>query len=146
MYESYQAPPPPPKSGAGKVIAIVAGVLVALLCCCVVGVVLAWNSDFAKNFREGFSEEFTNVQPEEAKAGDCLTRTVKEDASDAKVVDCSSPEAVNRVIGVITGITEAEFDRDNQTLCEEDYPEWESVLWFGARGGVGRVLCVAPNG
>ena len=149
----FAAPPPPAKRGAGKVIGIVLGVLVALLCCCVMGVAVAWNSDFGREFRESFTEEITDeiteeitdTSPRNATVGDCLTRTVEEDASDAKVVDCASPEAVNKVIGVIPGVTEASFDRDHQALCDEDFPEWENVLWFGQTGGIGRVLCVAPK-
>lgn len=138
------APVPPPKKKTGKIVGIVIGVLAVLLCCCVVGVVVAFNSDFGKSFREGFTEEL-NSNPENAKVGDCLTKTVREDASDAKVVDCSKPEAENKIIGIIPGITEAEFDRDNQTICDEDFPDWENVLWFGRIGGTGKVLCVAPN-
>ncbi len=138
-------PAPPRKSGAGKIVAIIAGVLVALLCCCVVGVAALWNSDFGTSFRDGFTEEI-NSNPENAKVGDCLTKTVKEDASDAKVVDCAKPEAANKVIGIIPNVTEQNFDANNQTICEDDFPEWENVLWFGRAGGTGKVLCVAPNG
>jgi hypothetical protein len=50
------------------------------------------------------------------------------------------------IIVIITNITESEFDANNQTICDEKYPDWENVLWFGRVGGTGKVLCVAPKG
>lgn len=135
-------PPAPPKKKS-KVWLIVVGIIVALLCCCGVGAVVAFNSNAFDSFKEGFTEAMDS-DPTNAKVGDCITNTVKEDASDAKRVDCSKPEAKNKVVGVVPNVTEAEFDKNNQTLCDA-FPDWENVLWFGKTGAKGKVLCLAPK-
>jgi hypothetical protein len=140
MYDQpYQQPqfqpPPPPRSRTGLIIGIVAGVIVLLLCLCGVGVFLA--------ARSGVFEGLTG-DPNNAKVGDCITETVKPDASDAKVVSCSKPEAKNKVVGIVPNVTESEFDRDNQTICDA-FPEWENVIWLGRPGGNGKAICMAPN-
>ena len=54
------------------------------------------------------------------------------------------PEAKNKVVGIVPHVTESEFDRNNQELCDA-YPDWESVIWLGRKGGTGKALCLAPN-
>lgn len=78
-----------------------------------------------------------------AKVGDCITETVKADASDAKVVDCTKPEAKNKVVGIVPSVSEADFDAKNQTLCDA-YPTWENVIWLGKKGGKGDAWCLEP--
>ena len=79
-----------------------------------------------------------------AKVGDCITETVKADASDAKVVDCSKPEAKNKVIGIVENVPESDMaDADKaQAICDTKYPEWENVIWHGKSGGTGDAWCL----
>jgi hypothetical protein len=117
------------------IIGLSIGAVVLLLCLCgIAGVVLV---------RIGFFDG-VSPDPNHAKVGDCITETVKDDASDAKVVACSKPEAKNKVVGIVENVTESEFDLKNQSLCDA-YPDWENVIWLGHAGGSGKVLCLAPN-
>jgi hypothetical protein len=79
-----------------------------------------------------------------AKEGDCITETVKQDASDAKVVDCSKPEAKNKVIGIVENVPETAMeDQDKaQAICDAKYPTWENVIWRGKPGGTGEAWCL----
>jgi hypothetical protein len=78
-----------------------------------------------------------------AKVGDCITETVKPDASDAKVVDCSKPEAKNKVIGIVENIPQADMDdQDKAQLICDKYPTWENVVWFGKDKGRGDAWCL----
>lgn len=81
-----------------------------------------------------------------AKVGDCITKTVKPDASDAKVVDCSKPEAENKVIGIVENVSEADMaDQDKaQLICDEKFPTWENVIWVGKKNGNGDAWCLEP--
>jgi hypothetical protein len=133
MYEQPPLPPPlPPGRNRGLIIGLSIGAAALLLCLCGIGLVflLAFNR--------------FDSDPKNAKVGDCVTETVKQDASDAKVVACSKPEAKNKVVGIIPNVTESEFDRENQSLCDA-YPDWEQVIWLGQDGGSGKALCLAPN-
>lgn len=81
-----------------------------------------------------------------AKVGDCITETVKADASDAKVVDCAKPEAKNKVIGIVENVPESDMaDQDKaQLICEEQFPAWENVVWYGKKNGMGDAWCLEP--
>ncbi len=81
-----------------------------------------------------------------AKVGDCITDTVKPDASDAKVVDCAKPEAKNKVIGIVENVPESDMaDQDKaQAICEEKFPAWENVVWYGKKDGMGDAWCLEP--
>jgi hypothetical protein len=129
-------PPPPPKKRTGLIVGLISGGVVLLLCVCI-GV-------FAAARFSGIFNRVTS-DPANAKVGDCITETVKADASDAKVVACNKPEAKNKVVGVVSNVSESEFDSKNQELCDA-YPDWENVIWLGRSGGTGKVLCLAPNG
>jgi hypothetical protein len=126
------APEAPKKKGGigGKVLSILA-VLV------VVAVVLA--------LKFGLKEiwAFVSGDVSNAKVGDCITETVKADASDAKVVGCDKPEAKNKVVGIVSNVSEADFETKNQTLCDA-YPTWENVIWKGTKGGKGDAWCLEP--
>ncbi|MEU8077613.1 hypothetical protein AB0B31_19425 [Catellatospora citrea] len=76
-----------------------------------------------------------------AKVGDCVNAFDKVD--DAKVVDCASADASNKVVGVIDGVSESDFDAKQQTLCEA-YPTWEQIVWIGKKGGTGDSWCLEP--
>lgn len=128
----YSAPEEPAKkSGAGKKIAGILGVVV------VIGIVLA--------VKFGLGELWATITGDvsKAKVGDCITETVKADASDAKVVGCDKPEAKNKVVGIIPAVSEADFDAKNQTLCDA-YPTWENIIWLGKAGGKGDAWCLEP--
>lgn len=136
-YQQPQFPPPPPpapKRKTGLIIGIIVGVVVLLLCLCGVGIFFA--------VRSGVFEGITR-DPNNAKVGDCITETVKADASDAFLVACDKPEAKHKVVGIVGNVTESEFDADNQTICDA-YPDWENVIWLGRQGGNGKALCLAP--
>jgi hypothetical protein len=77
-----------------------------------------------------------------AKVGDCITETVKPDASDAKVVDCSKPEAKNKVIGIVENVPEKDMDDQEkvQLICDK-FPTWENVIWKG-KNGKGNAWCL----
>lgn len=81
-----------------------------------------------------------------AKVGDCITETVKPDASDAKVVDCTDAKAKNKVVGIVKDVPEADFDNEAkaQQLCAA-YPTWENVIWVGEKGGKGDAWCLEPT-
>ncbi|GAB4049348.1 LppU/SCO3897 family protein [Catellatospora paridis] len=76
-----------------------------------------------------------------AKVGDCVNNFTVVD--DAKVVDCASADAANKVVGVIDGVSESDFDAKQQTLCEA-YPTWEQIVWIGKKGGNGDSWCLEP--
>lgn len=80
-----------------------------------------------------------------AKVNDCITETVKADASDAKVVDCTKPEAKNKVVGIVENVPSSDMDDDAklQLICEK-YPTWENVIWLGKPGGTGDAWCLEP--
>jgi hypothetical protein len=79
-----------------------------------------------------------------AKVGDCITDTVKPDASDAKVVDCSKPEAKNKVIGIVEDVPQADMDDPDkaQLICDTKFPTWENVIWYGKEKGKGDAWCL----
>ncbi|GIH09950.1 hypothetical protein Rhe02_80170 [Rhizocola hellebori] len=78
-----------------------------------------------------------------AKVGDCITETVKPDASDAKVVDCSKPEAKNKVIGIVENVPQADMDdADKAQLICDKFPTWENVIWYGKDNGKGQAWCL----
>ncbi|WP_144121881.1 LppU/SCO3897 family protein [Catellatospora sichuanensis] len=76
-----------------------------------------------------------------AKVGDCVNDFKVVD--DAKVVDCTSADAANKVVGVIDGVSESDFTAKQQTLCAA-YPTWEQIVWIGKKGGSGDSWCLEP--
>jgi len=77
--------------------------------------------------------------PDKAKVGDCINGST--DANKVKVVDCKGSDAAWKVVGVVDNKTEAQFDTENQKVCES-FPDWENALWWGTKGKSGTVLCV----
>jgi hypothetical protein len=132
---SQYVAPAPPRRKTGKTIAIVIAA-VLLLCCCGGGAVLAVKPDVVSGFFKDIVEAVeSNVA--NAKVGDCVnTFTAVEDA---RVVDCTSAEAANRVVGVLADKTETEFNADS--ACNA-YPTTEYVIWIGRKGGRGNVWCL----
>ena len=137
MTEQYTpvAPAEPEKKGGGvgKWIAAVAGVIIVIAIVAVV--------------RFGVSEIvafLTGSGPAKAKVGDCITQS--QNANEMKIVDCSQPDAVFKVAGVVEDKTKAEAE----TSCEP-YPTAENYLfqWEGSETATdttkGRVLCLETN-
>ncbi|GAA1397141.1 hypothetical protein ACFQZ4_20575 [Catellatospora coxensis] len=134
---SHYAVPTPPRRKTGKTIAIVIAA-VLLLCCCGGGLVLAVKPDAVSGFFKDIVEAVeSNVA--NAKVGDCVNSFA--DVNDARVVDCTSAEAANRVAGVLPDKTETEFNADS--ACDP-YPTTESAIWIGRKGGRGSVWCLEP--
>jgi len=83
-----------------------------------------------------------------AKVGDCiksdaLTSTTAKEVKNTKIVKCDDASADYKVVGVVDGKTEIQFDADDK-ICSA-YPTTESALWQGVSGRTGSVLCLAPN-
>lgn len=134
---SRHSAPVPPRRKTGKTIAIVVAA-VLLLCCCGGGLVLAVRPDAVSGFFKDIAEAVeSNVA--NAKAGDCVNSFTA--VEDARVVDCASAEAANRVAGVVPDKTETEFNADS--ACDA-YPTTEYVIWIGRKGGRGSVWCLEP--
>ncbi len=132
----YGQPTPPPakKGGAGKVIGTLVGVGALLLVLCGVGAYVFFNK---------VKSDTVN-----AKVGDCIkseqmTSTTAKEVKNTKIVKCDSPDATYKVIGIVSGKTEVQFNIDDE-ICKQ-YPDAESALWQGQSGKAGSVLCLAPN-
>ncbi|GIF98513.1 LppU/SCO3897 family protein [Catellatospora citrea] len=134
----YAVPGPPPRRTGRTVAIVVAAVL--LLCCCGGGLFAALKPDalggFAKDIVDAVNSDVAN-----AELGDCVNDFAQ--VEDARVVDCASTDAANKVVGVVEDVRESEFDTKQQTLCEA-YPTWEQIVWIGRKGGNGDVWCLAP--
>ena len=132
----YGAPTPPKRSRGvvGRLVGSIGGlVIVALL---VAGGAYVYQHYFNKS-------DTVN-----AKVGDCihsdeLTSTTAKEVKNTKIVKCDDGTANYKVVGVVDGKTEIQFDADNN-ICQQ-YPDAESALWQGVSGRVGSVLCLAPN-
>lgn len=130
------ATPPPQKRSrgiAGRLIGAFGGLLVILL---IAGGLYVYHTIKDKN-------DTIN-----AKVGDCihsdeLTSTTAKEVKNTKIVKCDDASANYKVVGVVAGKTEIQFDADNN-ICQQ-YPDAESALWQGVSGKVGSVLCLAPN-
>ncbi|WP_228543412.1 MULTISPECIES: hypothetical protein [unclassified Micromonospora] len=87
----------------------------------------------------------------EAKAGDCIaelpevTGTQEKSVSDAKVVKCTSTEAVYNVVGRVEEQTEAQAKTGK--ACEQYIKEGEDgyVFYNIAPGGKGYLLCLTKK-
>jgi hypothetical protein len=127
------APVPPPKKKTGRVVGIIVGAVVLLLILCVGGAVLVFNN--AKH-------DAANAKVGNCLEGEKLDSTTAKQVNNIKIVDCNSATANYKVVGVVSGKTEAEFDANDQ-ICK-DYPTAESALWQGTQGESGSVLCLEP--
>jgi hypothetical protein len=133
----YGAPTPPPRKRGG-----VAGRLVGSLGGLLLVVILVVGGGYV--YRHFINKSDTV----NAKVGDCihsdeLTSTTAKEVKNTKIVKCDDASANYKVVGVVSGKTEIQFDADNN-ICSQ-YPDAESALWQGVSGKVGSVLCLAPN-
>ncbi|HEX6681785.1 MAG TPA: hypothetical protein VF062_03280 [Candidatus Limnocylindrales bacterium] len=126
------APAEPEKKGGGarRIVLSILGVIVALA---VYGVI-----------RYGISGlvDLVTGDTSTAKVGDCITET--QDANDMKVVDCTTPEAAFKVVGVVDDKTQAEAEASCTTFATaESYLfRYEGNLTDATKG---KVLCLEPN-
>ncbi|GIF98512.1 LppU/SCO3897 family protein [Catellatospora citrea] len=103
--------------------------------------ILGYGIAAAVVFGGGLAYKYISGDITIAKAGDCVNDFANVD--DAKVVDCASADAKNKVVGVIESVSEADFDAKQQTLCEA-FPTWEQIVWVGKKGGSGDSWCLEP--
>jgi hypothetical protein len=86
--------------------------------------------------------------PDRAKVGDCLkgssiTSTTAQDASDVKIVACTSSDAKYKVVGKLDNKSKTEFEV-SQNPCT-DFKDATSALWGQTKGENGYILCLADN-
>ncbi|HEX5595862.1 MAG TPA: hypothetical protein VFX61_07580 [Micromonosporaceae bacterium] len=115
----------PAKSSGGKKILSILGVIVVVV---VIGF-------FKFGVRSLFGDELLD-----AKVGDCL---VGQTEKDLKVVKCDDPTAEWKVVGTVSGKTEAEFNAADDGFCGA-YPDFEIAYWEGTKGKAGNILCMEP--
>lgn len=139
-----QAPPPaepaPKKSGGKKVLGIVGAIVVFLV---IAGLKFGLGTAIG-NF-------LNKDETAEAKAGDCIaelpeiTGTEEEEVDNAKVVDCTSTEAVYNVVGRVDGQTEAQAKTGE--ACEQYIKEGEDgyVFYSIEPGKKGYLLCLTKK-
>ncbi|RKR90237.1 hypothetical protein BDK92_4605 [Micromonospora pisi] len=128
------APPPAKKSPVKKIVSVLVVIVVAVAVKFGLGTVLGGEDKTA-----------------EAKVGDCLaalpemTEGEEKAAPNAKVVDCTSTEAIYNVVARIENQTEEQAS--NSTECEQYAAEGEEYAMFTAipTGGTGYLLCLKPK-
>jgi hypothetical protein len=136
-YGGAPVPPPAKKSKAGKIIGIIAGVVVLLIVICV-GALFAGGSKLL----DGIKNDPANAKVGNCLAGDKLDSSTAKPVSNVKVVDCTSSTANYKVVGVVNGKTQAQFNADDN-VCK-DFATAQSALWQGTAGKAGSVLCLEP--
>lgn len=116
------------KGGLGKIVGIIVSVLVAVA---VVAVI-----------KFGFSEvvAFFTGDTTKAAVGDCINHAPKPE--DTKIVECTAPEAADKVVGIVEDKTKAEAE----TICAT-FPTAERLLFMyegkaATEATKGRTLCL----
>ena len=156
---------PPPRKGSGaKVAGIVIGVLVLIVALAIGGLYVIGSNTKKDNTsnaaapaasagtshgvtRASAAPQPKSTDPTDAKIGDCLagdtmdSSTAKE-VKDIRIVRCDAADAKYKVVGVVAGKTESQFNSDDN-ICDA-YPSAVSELWQGRTGEAGSVLCLAP--
>ena len=81
-----------------------------------------------------------------AKVGDCLPQSAlteqMTDASDTKTVDCTSNEAVVKIVGIEHNKKSEGLENDPATCAQWDTAD--QFLWLGEPGKSGDVFCLEP--
>ncbi|MEU7980444.1 MULTISPECIES: LppU/SCO3897 family protein [Micromonospora] len=135
------AQPEEPKGGGAKKVLGIVGAIVAFL------VIAALKFGVASAIGNFLNPDETA----EAKAGDCIaelpevTGTQEKSVSDAKVVKCTSTDAVYNVVGRVEEQTEAQAKTGK--ACEQYIKEGEDgyVFYNIAPGGKGYLLCLTKK-
>lgn len=105
MYQQPAFQPPRKGLSTGAIVGIVAGGLAVLLVVCGVIGVIAWRLYLTRNAGQP-------ARPAaEVKAGDCLT-DYRTDPGSARVVDCSDPDAMWRIVNIVENTTYPESRDD----------------------------------
>ncbi|SCF33789.1 hypothetical protein GA0070216_11073 [Micromonospora matsumotoense] len=133
--------PEKPKGGGAKKALGIIGAIVAFL------VIAALKFGAASAIGNFLNPDETA----EAKAGDCIaelpevTGTEEQSVSDAKVVKCTSTEAVYNVVGRVEDQTEAQAKTGK--ACEQYIKEGDDgyVFYNIAPGGKGYLLCLTKK-
>jgi hypothetical protein len=134
-YGAPAPPPPPKKSFVGRLV----GGLVSIVIIVIVALGWVW---FKGNVINDKSDTVN------AKVGDCihseeLSSTTAKEVKNSKILKCDDAAANYKVVGVVSGKTETQFNVDS-AICAA-YPTAESALWKGQAGRAGSVLCLEPN-
>jgi hypothetical protein len=74
-------------------------------------------------------------------AGETMDSTTAKEVTDIRIVRCDAADAKYKVVGIVHGKTESQFNAEDN-ICDA-YPSAVSELWQGRTGGVGSVLCLA---
>ena len=122
------APAPEKKRRTGSIVLQVVGVVAILAIAALLGLF----------FRMRSTVTFS--------VGDCLDSqaTSTSDAAKTKKVECSSDAAVVKVVGVVDGLTRAQFEAPGNAPCGQ-YPSAASALWIEDKGeSKGRTYCLEP--
>ncbi|MFJ6195226.1 hypothetical protein [Micromonospora sp. NPDC092111] len=135
-----QQPEQPKGGGAKKAL----GIIVAIVAFLVVAALKFGVGTAIGNF-------LNPDETAEAKAGDCIaelpevTGTEERSVSDAKVVTCTSTEAVYNVVGRVDDQTEAQAKTGK--ACEQYIKEGDDgyVFYNIAPGGKGYLLCLTKK-
>ncbi|MFI9641887.1 hypothetical protein ACIG87_17780 [Micromonospora sp. NPDC051925] len=133
--------PEQPKGGGAKKALGIMGAIVAFL------VIAALKFGVASAIGNFLNPDETA----EAKAGDCIaelpevTGTEEQSVSDAKVVECTSTEAVYNVVGRVENQTESQAKAGK--ACEQYLKEGDDAYLFYniAPGGKGYLLCLTKK-
>ncbi|MEU4776852.1 hypothetical protein [Micromonospora sp. NPDC023633] len=137
---AVQAPPPAEKSGSKKLLGIVGAIVVFLV---VAGLKFGIGSAIG-NF-------FNKDETAEAKVGDCIaelpevTGTKEEEVDGAKVVECTSTDAIYNVVGRVDGQTQAQA-RSGEACGQYIKEGQEGYVYYSIEPGkTGYLLCLTKK-
>ncbi|WP_027341869.1 LppU/SCO3897 family protein [Hamadaea tsunoensis] len=127
---------PPQEPSRGKAIA--KGIGAALLWRLIIGAVVlviagGW---FAYKYFSG------NITAKTPTVGECVTAAKTDaDVDNVKTVDCNSPDAADKVVGVLNDQSYSSFKASDNPCTA--YPTAESAIFYG-KDTNGFVLCLVP--
>jgi hypothetical protein len=142
---TYQPAPqqPAPQQSQGKQIA--KGIGVALLVRIGIGAVVVV---IALGYA-GYKYLQGNITAKTPTVGECVTEAKTDaDVDNVKAVDCTDAKAKDKVVGVLTGKTEAEAKVDDEaTFACKSFQATETWIFMEDKAGSGKgtILCLAPN-
>lgn len=135
--------PQQPQGSTGKAVAKGIGKALVWRLVGLAVVLLIGGGFFAYKYLSG------NITAKTPAVGECVTAANSDaDIQNVKAVDCSSAEARDKVVGVLTGKTKAQANvQDEATFECKGFPATETWIWMedSAGSGKGTILCLAPN-